>query len=77
MTRLTWVAAPEGAQLSWLEAQAKSNKSTFFSYSLSKSFAWIQTANCPQEQGEEDWTFNLSLAGRVRHTCDGYHPLPP
>lgn len=29
MTSLTWVAAPEGAQLSWLEAQAKSNKSTF------------------------------------------------
>lgn len=29
MTRLIWVAAPEGTQLSWLEAQPKSNKSTF------------------------------------------------
>lgn len=62
MTRLTWVAAPESTQLSWLEAQAKSNKSTFIPFHFPSPLLRLKQPTAPQEHGVEDWTFSLSFS---------------
>lgn len=73
MTRLTWVAAPKGTQFSGLEAQAKSNKSTFIPIHFPCPLLRLKQPTAPKNTVRKTGHSTSVSAEWVRPTCDRYH----